>query len=266
MKLAFSTLGCPDWSFDAVVRNAAQLGFDGVELRGIRSELRCERLACFQPEQLAQTQALLRENQIALCSLDTSAAFDSREDTAASLAEGLAAVRLCELLQIPAIRVFGDQLHGDAAAEIRRVSEGLRVLCAEAGGRVQVLLETHGDFCTAETIGSVLDDLSGFPHFGILWDVEHTHRIYGPLWREFYLACRTRIRQIHVKDIRRGRPCPCGTGEIPLSDIVKTLLRDGFDGYFSLEWEKRWNPRLEPPETVFPAYVSYLRSLSQGRR
>ena len=39
MKLGFSSLVCPGWSLESIVTNAAAMGFDGVELRGIRGEL-----------------------------------------------------------------------------------------------------------------------------------------------------------------------------------------------------------------------------------
>ena len=39
------------------------------------------------------------------------------------------------------------------------------------------------------------------------------------------------------------------------------LLADGYDGYFSFEWEKKWVPDLEEPEIAFPAYAEYMRNL-----
>ena len=39
MKLAFSTIGCPSWSYDEVVSTASDLGYDGFEVRGIGGEI-----------------------------------------------------------------------------------------------------------------------------------------------------------------------------------------------------------------------------------
>jgi L-asparagine transporter-like permease len=36
-----------------------------------------------------------------------------------------------------------------------------------------------------------------------------------------------------------------------MADSVKTLLAQGYDGYFSLEWVKRWDTTLEEPGIVF---------------
>ena len=38
MKLAFSTLGCPDWSWEEILATAKDMGFDAVEILGIAKE------------------------------------------------------------------------------------------------------------------------------------------------------------------------------------------------------------------------------------
>ena len=38
MKLSFCTLGCPDWDLDTIAARGRDLGFDGVELRGVAGE------------------------------------------------------------------------------------------------------------------------------------------------------------------------------------------------------------------------------------
>ena len=35
MKTAFSTLGCPGWSWDEIFATAKDLGLDGIEVRGV---------------------------------------------------------------------------------------------------------------------------------------------------------------------------------------------------------------------------------------
>jgi hypothetical protein len=37
------------------------------------------------------------------------------------------------------------------------------------------------------------------------------------------------------------------------------LRNDGYQGYYSFEWEKLWHPELEEPEVALPAYVSAMR-------
>ena len=39
MKIAFSTLGCPDFSWSDIYSMAKDLGFDGIEIRGLGNEI-----------------------------------------------------------------------------------------------------------------------------------------------------------------------------------------------------------------------------------
>ena len=38
MKIGFSSLVCPDWDLDTIIAKASEMGFDGVEIRGLRGE------------------------------------------------------------------------------------------------------------------------------------------------------------------------------------------------------------------------------------
>jgi hypothetical protein len=51
MKLAFSTLECPDWSFQQILDNAQQMGFNGIEIRGSENEMDVAKIPYFQPSQ-----------------------------------------------------------------------------------------------------------------------------------------------------------------------------------------------------------------------
>jgi hypothetical protein len=39
MKLSFTTLGCPGWTLQEIVENAAEMGYDGVDFRGLLGNL-----------------------------------------------------------------------------------------------------------------------------------------------------------------------------------------------------------------------------------
>ena len=39
MKLSFSTLGCPDWSFDKIIDFARDNQYSGIEVRGILHQM-----------------------------------------------------------------------------------------------------------------------------------------------------------------------------------------------------------------------------------
>ncbi len=262
MKLAFSTLGCPEWTFERALEQASAMGYDAIEIRGIGGEMRVEKLAFLKAENRAKTGELLAARGLSICSLDTSVKFDSSMDREEALAEGRAAMDLCADMGIPAIRVFGDMLLKPLEQSVDLIASGIAQLC-EHDRRVNVLLETHGDYNTQETLGPVIGALKGHANFGILWDVAHTDRAYGDDYLPVYRMMRPYIRHMHIKDHRRAgmELCLCGEGDIPIPKIVRTLREDGYSGVFSLEWEKRWHAELAQPEEAFPAYVAYMRGL-----
>ena len=52
-----------------------------------------------------------------------------------------------------------------------------------------------------------------------------------------------------------------GQGDVPVPEIVARLRADGYDGYYSFEWEKKWAPEIEEPEVAFPDYMHYMKEL-----
>ena len=48
---------------------------------------------------------------------------------------------------------------------------------------------------------------------------------------------------------------------MPLEEIVGVLKDGGYDGFYSLEWVKRWDTTLEEPGIVFAHYANYMRTL-----
>lgn len=266
MKVSFSSLGCPLWSFEQIVRNAKAMGYDGIELRGVQNAMRADAIDAFAPEHRAHTRALLRDQNLALCGFGTSVRFDRPDEINANLEEGRISIDLCAAMDIPFIRVFGDSI-GDVPEKeaIARVAEGIRALCDFArGSGVRVLLEVHGDYNRLERLLS-LDALVNREEFGLLWDIQHSDKVYGDDFEAFYAPLKQRIYHVHIKDHLRANGAftlvPVGSGDIPIERIVNTLIADGYNGYFSLEWEKRWHPDLAEPETVFPAYVRWMRAL-----
>src|SRR3989441_1701203 len=54
-----------------------------------------------------------------------------------------------------------------------------------------------------------------------------------------------------------------GTGDVPVKRQIAALVKIGYRGFFSFEWEKRWHPEIEEPERAIAHYATvateYLR-------
>ena len=55
MKICFSTLGCPDFTWTEIYSMAKDFGFDGIEVRGLGNEIIAIRAKPFAPENVAAT-------------------------------------------------------------------------------------------------------------------------------------------------------------------------------------------------------------------
>ena len=126
--------------------------------------------------------------------------------------------------------------------------------------KVDVLLEVHGDFNTVEALAPILDGMKEYSNFGLIWDIAHTHRPYGENWEIFYEFARPYIKHVHIKDYSKEENALTliGEGEVPILPIVDRLLSDGYDGCFSLEWEKKWHPELPEIEEGLNSFTILL--------
>ncbi len=259
MKLSFSTLGCPDWSLQYAVEQAKKFGFQAVEIRGIKDCLRADTIEELLPERRCATLQYAKENDIAFCCLDASASFHEADKRQEHMEEALATVRVASACNIPYIRIFGNHLvTEDEETEIRDIAGAIRLLCDEARQHnVGILLEVHGDFNNSNRILKTAQYVN-CDHFGIVWDIQHSREDYVQFWN------RTKhlIRHVHIKDSIQGQLCNTGEGTLPVAQIVRMLKNDHYEGYLSLEWEKRWHPELRDAEFEFPSYVKMMHALS----
>ena len=259
MKLCFSTLGCTESSLEEVIALAKSFGINALEIRGLSGELDNEKIAYFAKDESEKTKAALKEAGVFPLVLGTSCAFHNEETYDAAIKEGYTAIEIAARLGFSAIRVFGDRIEGKETECISRVAKGVHTLCryAEDFG-TNVYLEVHGDFVTEERLAPIVTCCEGCPCFGLIWDVCHTRKSY-PDPRVFYDRFKDAIRHVHLKDIKGDTHVLPGEGTLSLRDIADYMLLQGYAGYFSLEWEKKWHPELPPLKTALERYVQLMR-------
>jgi sugar phosphate isomerase/epimerase len=264
--LAFTTLACPDWSWEQAVQRAVEYGYQGLELRGVEGEMDLTRAAPFTASRLPATKRELKEHGLAIPCLDTSCRFDQEASIGNSIDEGKRHIDLADELDAPFIRVFGDRIPDSQSREkiIEQVIEGLLALAQHAEGTsVQVLLESHGDFARLQNLLDVMRAVP-HPHVGVLWDVHHPYRFFSEPLADTYEKLKDRIRHVHLKNSVATddgvRYCLLGQGDVPIGEVLRLLASGGYDGWIAFEWEKRWHPEIEEPEVALPDFVRVLRA------
>lgn len=265
MKISFSTLACPDWSFQKIVTEASRLGYDGIEIRGIEREMDLSRLKPFFPENIGETIKTLNERNLEICCLDTSCKFHNKEDFNKYIKEGRAAIDLAQKLNCKFIRVFGNDIPDKNREEeiIGQIASGLILLGDYAEGKgVTVLIETHGAFSTGDGMQKLLSRIPG-RNVEVLWDVTNAYVGFGETTEVTFSKLSSRIKHTHLKDAKGKYPdaklCMIGKGDLSIGRMIELLESAGYDGWLSLEWEKAWHPELEEPEIVLDVYMNHVR-------
>lgn len=265
MKFAFSTLGCPDWRWEEVIASAADMGFDGVELRGIESEIYLPRFKNFASQKLPAIREQLNHLKLEVPCLTTGAFLFDIEQKDQAKKEVIDYLNLAEALEVPYVRVLGDGNPEPGIVDEALVEENLlELLPLAAGKNVTLLLETNGIYASSQKIGRLLEKIN-HPNLAALWDVHHPFRFFKEPVGETYTNLKPWIKHVHIKDsiIEDGmvRYRMFGCGDIPAAEAVKELALGGYQGYLVLEWVKRWCMDLEAPGIVFPHFLNAVKNM-----
>ena len=246
-----STLGCHERTLGEILGLCRKYGIGKLEIRGIGGELDNRRIPELGDAEIAETAAKMTDAGVSPYIIGTSCKYDTDETAAKSFAEGTFSLDAAKKLGCFGIRIFGNKIIGDTSSAAARLSRGIADLCAYAADNsVLVLLETHGDFTSPATLAPIAERVGDLPNFGLIWDIAHTNVQNGGNWISFYNEFRPLIRHVHIKDSADGKLCLPGCGRLLIDEICSHMLQDGFNGAFSLEWERKWHPELPPVESA----------------
>ena len=263
MKLAFSTLGCPDFDWKDIYSMAKDFGFSGIELRGLGNDIFSVHARPFQEENLPATIAMLAKQHLEIPCLSTGRALkfgDRREETLREIREY---IDLASKLGTPYIRILGDLTAApEGEVDDAVVLDGLKALVpfAEKAG-VTLLVETNGVYANTARLRDLLNQVRS-DNVAALWDVHHPYRFAGESPEQTVTNLGAYIKYTHVKDsvMDGGKVCYrlMGEGDLPMDDIIRTLNSINYEGYVSLEWLKQYAPDLSDAGIVFPHFANFM--------
>ena len=266
MKLCFSTLGCHDLVLDRILDLANKYGIEAIEVRGINNELDNEKIDDFKLHNAQLTMEKFKSHNVDLYSLGTSCSFHDPNTRKQKIEKGFREIHIANSLNVTNIRVFGNNILDSKEISTNLVIDGLKTMCEYAlPYDVTVLLEVHGDFNSIDTLTPIVNSLKEYTNFGLIWDIYHTHSTHKNDWDKFYDTFKGYIKHIHIKDSIGNKLVLPGDGEIEFTKIVNYVLNKGYDGYFSLEWERKWNPELPSLEEALNKYVDILKSCGEPK-
>ncbi|MEO8762725.1 MAG: sugar phosphate isomerase/epimerase family protein [Ginsengibacter sp.] len=267
-KLSFSTLGCPDWNFDAILNFAANNGYNGIELRGILRQLDLPKCPEFNSkENILATRKLINGKKLKISDLGASTGLHYADPTERkkNLDEAKSFIDLAQQLNCPYIRVFPNNFPKDQerSQTIDLIVKGLLELGAFAKDHgVTVLMETHGDLVLSDDIDKIMQ-AAAHPNVGLVWDIINMWSVSKEPPAQVYAKLKKYIHHTHIKDLKfvdgKEKYVLMGKGETPIFDAIDILAKNGYPGFYSFEWEKLWHPEIDEPEVAIAAYSKVMK-------
>ena len=180
MKLAFSTLGCPDFDWSDIYSMAKDFGFDGIEMRGLGDNIFSVNAKPFREDNLPKTVAQLQKMRLEIACLSSGCSLKYADKAEETYKELLTYIDLASKLGTPYIRILADRNAApEGEVDDQVILAALRRLIPYAEEKnVTLLVETNGVYTDTARLRDLLDQIDS-DNIGALWDIHHPYRFAG---------------------------------------------------------------------------------------
>ena len=222
-----------DWDLDAVLRNCADAGFGGVELRsthkhGVEISLSAQ--------QRIDIRKRFADTPVKLVGLGTACEYHAVDPAVVqrNIDETKAWIDLCRDLGGGGVKVRPNGLPKEVPVEktleqIGKSLNGLGKYAAEQG--VQIRVEVHGAGTQEIPYMKTIMDVANHPSVAVCWNCNPTD-LKGDGFSANYQTLEDRMGTIHIHDLRPGKV------DYPWEDLFAQLRKceaDSFTGWCLLE-------------------------------
>lgn len=265
MKLAFSTVGCPDWSFEEIFVSAKDLGYSAIEIRGIEHEIYAPHLKIFSESRAEATMQKLKNASVAISMLASNTIIGLPQIAESGQKEAFEYIDLAHRADVSFVRVLISARPDPDDIDINTAVSVYSEICEYAENKgVTPLIETNGVLANSKTLRNFINKISS-ANKGVLWDINHPYRFFNETAQETFNNIGEYVKYMHIKDsiLDAGKIVykMTGHGDLPILEVLKLMKGINYNGYLSLEWTKRWLPNLEEPGIVFSHYANYMQTL-----
>jgi len=266
--LAFSTLGCPDWTLDKILDVAVEHKYNGIEIRGIQREMDLGKSPHFNSdENIRATKQKFADKGLKIVGFGSSAAMHHSAEAERSKAmdEAKRFITIADKAGCPYVRVFPDKFPKELSKEksMELMAQGLNDLAKfSKGTSVKLVMETHGDLIWVDDLVKVMNEVDE-KQVGLVWDISNMWAVTKEDPEAVYKKLKKWIWHTHIKDLKiegdKHVYTLFGEGDVPAFKAIDLLEKNNYKGYYSFEWEKMWHPEIAEPEVAIPAYAEAMR-------
>ncbi len=264
MKISFSTLACPDFTWSEIYSMASDFGFNGIELRGLGNNIKSYMALPFTSEQLPSTVAKLKSLKLEIPCLSSGEPINNPDTIDVAIDEITQYAKLANKLNASYIRVLGDKNpapSGDVDDDVV-YNNLLRLIPIAEEYNVTLLVETNGVYADTLRLRRLLDRVNS-RKIAALWDMHHPYRFFNEAPEITVDNLGDYIKYTHVKDSVMGDDNKVhyrlmGSGDLPLTEMFNALTSINYIGYVSLEWVYRWMQELDDAGIAVPQFAGYM--------
>ena len=290
MKIAGHTMGTPEYTVTEAIKLFHDIGIDGAEIvvqDGYRSGISA---ACTQ-EELEAVRKAAEENGIEISGLTPYNSYfnDLNDELRQKEIEGIEKViDACAYLGAHYIRIYGGNLQAgdtDHLPERReRLIDAMRFLGDKAAEKdVTLVIENHfNTMCVSARESADMIAAINHPNVRILYDQANLSFTGKEDYQEAIAVQQQYVAYMHVKDLvfkegveftsdevshpdeskRNVYTRIVGEGVVPWPEILRSVREHGYDGWLSMEYERRWHPDDIPDASIgMKKGADYLKML-----
>jgi L-ribulose-5-phosphate 3-epimerase len=271
MKLAGHTMGTPEYTLPEAINLFKEIGLEGIEIV-VQDGYQCGFSNNAEFEYVKSIGSLVKKAGLEVSCLTPYFFEYNNPDAEIREKENRGLERVIEMadwLDAGYIRIYGGRF-GDDEVDINNLKkdcliESMRRLGDKAKSRnVTLVLENHFHTMTTTAVktAAILEEIN-HPNVGILYDQANLAFLHAEEYEEAIALQKKYIKYIHTKDLvyRPGKQHfkssevshineedrivnsrIIGQGIIPWEKIIAKLKSVGYDGWLSLEYERRWSP------------------------
>ena len=263
MKLSFWTLGMPPWSNAEFAAKAAELGYEGIDIRCTTGGNISAESSEAEIDDVMKTFAAKNVKIASLLGYQKRGNGKEPVDWNAVESDLVTHAKLAQRMgNLPFRITVGYTDPSTSRSEyLANLGEATKTAMREVPS-VNFMVQNHAGSSSAGELGALVEKVAD-PRFRLGFSPDHCYEEgedpvemaarYAPVVEQLHIADRVRTEDGHYK------ACWIGDGIEPHAKILETLATRGFDGWVSLKWERGADMPLG--DTLLPHYVSYMKSL-----
>ena len=250
MELAFFADEVSKEDFEEAIRLGVEAGATGVELRG---GIWGRRVQEIDDNEVNRVLRVLEKCQVPVLSVGSPFGKCSHENELEMSEHHEMFPRMIELAQTfgtPVIRGFGlwNPIRGDESAPRPDIEAYLDTVvgflspAVEAAEKAGVTLSLENEDATlvgtCSEAKKVANELGNSPGISFCWDVTNGIVCGEQAYPDGYAEIKGNITHLHVKPNREGELDPIDGSDLNYGELLKVMLKDGYEGAASIEhWD-----------------------------